>query len=212
MVDACEILMNEFPGLSIRRKITEMKREIEKGFKYDLIVASYVLSDITNDYERIVITTALWELLSDKGCLVLVDRGSSWGSFQIRSARQFILDSVLFDDDTEDIARILAPCPHHFECPAAGNTWCHFVQRAPRTIYPRDASTKRWHGNKGSKFSYVVVEKNGQDPNEQKQSLARMIRGPLLATRHVHLDLCTPSVSFKKTFRVLSYSHTTYWV
>lgn len=72
---------------------------------------------------------------------------------------------------------------------------------------PRESTPKRWHGQKGSKFSYVIMEKNGAT-QDQPQTLARMIRSPLLATRHVLLDLCTPegelerrSVTKGKTMR-----------
>uniref|UniRef100_K3WRH2 Ribosomal small subunit Rsm22 n=1 Tax=Globisporangium ultimum (strain ATCC 200006 / CBS 805.95 / DAOM BR144) TaxID=431595 RepID=K3WRH2_GLOUD len=193
MVDASEVILEGFPGLSVRRSISEMKREIEGGIKFDLIVLNYVLSEITNDYERVAVMSALWELLSDKGCMVVVDRGSPWGSHHVRSARQFILDSVA-EEEEEDTMKILAPCPHHFECPAAGSTWCHFVQRSPQVNRPREATPKRWHGQKGSKFSYVIMEKNSKAVADaaKKQPFARLIRSPLLATRHVHLDLCTP--------------------
>ncbi|GMF65529.1 unnamed protein product [Phytophthora lilii] len=115
MVDAAEVLLEGFPGLSVRRSISDLSRDIDAGNKYDLIVVSYVLSDITNDFERVATTSALWELLSENGCLVVVDRGSQWGSHNVRSARQFVLDSVAEDEDGKEGVRILAPCPHHFE-------------------------------------------------------------------------------------------------
>lgn len=205
MVDAAEVVLEGFPGLSVRRGLAEMRRELESGVKYDLIMANYVLSEITSDYERVAVMSALWELLSDKGCLVLVDRGSSWGSHQVRSARQFILDSVA-EEEGESV-KILAPCVHHFEvrpkrvrtltpdcltlgvllyslnrvvsvrqCPAAGGTWCHFVQRSPQVQRPREATPKRWNGQKGSKFSYVIMEKNGAEAADSKRRHARMIR------------------------------------
>lgn len=65
----------------------------------------------------------------------------------------------------------------HLQCPAAGGTWCHFVQRSPQVHRPREATPKRWHGQKGSKFSYVILEKNGaEDASAKKQRYARMIR------------------------------------
>jgi hypothetical protein len=65
---------------------------------------------------------------------------------------------------------------------------------------PREATTKRWHGQKGSKFSYMIMQKTRKGSDEdaaakKKKPIARLLRGPLLATRHVHLDLCTPEVS-----------------
>ncbi|RLN44937.1 hypothetical protein BBJ28_00017273 [Nothophytophthora sp. Chile5] len=189
MVDASEVLLEGFPGLGVRRSIADMTRDINAGNKYDLVVANYVLSEITNDFERVAVTSALWELLSDDGCLVIVDRGSPWGSHHVRSARQFVLDSVVEDKDGQEDTRILAP--------SAGSTWCHFVQRSPTVNRPREATTKRWDGQKGSKFSYVILQKTRKETGEdakadKKQPLARMLRSPLLATQHVHLDLCTP--------------------
>ncbi|KAE9040452.1 hypothetical protein PR003_g5391 [Phytophthora rubi] len=203
MVDAAEVLLGGFPGLSVRRSIADMSRDINAGNKYDLIVVSYVFSDITNDFERVATTSALWELLSENGCLVVVDRGSPWGSHHVRSARQFVLDSVKADEDGKEGARIIAPCPHHFECPAAGSTWCHFVQRSPVVNRPREATTKRWHGQKGSKFSYMIMQKTRKGSDEdaaanEKKPIARMMRGPLLATRHVYLDLCTPEGTIER--------------
>ncbi|CAH0473947.1 unnamed protein product [Peronospora belbahrii] len=197
MIDAAEVLLEDFPGLSMRRSIADMSRDIDAGIKYDLVVVSYAFSDITNDFERVAIISALWELLSENGCLIIVDRGSPWGSHQVRSARQFVLDSVAEDKDGGEGVRIIAPCPHHFECPVAGSMWCHFVQRSPVVNRPRDATTKRWHGQKGSKFSYVIMQKTFKGSDEEaaakkKKPIARMVRAPLLATRHVHLDLCTP--------------------
>ncbi|CAI5710408.1 unnamed protein product [Hyaloperonospora brassicae] len=197
MVDAAEVLLEDFAGLSVRRSIADLSREINAGTKYDLVVVSHVFSDITNDHERVAIMSALWELLGDNGCLVVVDRGSPWGSHHVRSARQFVLDFVANEEKHGDEGVcIVAPCPHHFECPAAGSTWCHFVQRSPVVSRPREATTKRWHGQKGSKFSYVIMQKTSGSGMEaaaaERMPIARMLRSPLLATRHVHLDLCTP--------------------
>lgn len=115
MVDAAEVVLEGFPGLSMRRNITDLSRDIDAGNKYDLVVVSYVFSDITNDFERVATTSALWELLSEDGCLVIVDRGSPWGSHHVRSARQFVLDLVAEDADGKEGVRIVAPCPHHDE-------------------------------------------------------------------------------------------------
>ncbi|KAI9911264.1 hypothetical protein PsorP6_009446 [Peronosclerospora sorghi] len=197
MVDAAEGMLLDFPGLSVRRSIAEMSKEMTSGYKYDLIVAGYVFSDITSDFERVATISALWELLRENGCLVIVDRGSPWGSHQVRSARQFLLDSVTGEENRREGVRVIAPCLHQFQCPAAGSTWCHFVQRAPVVNRPRVATSKRWHGQKGSKFSYIILQKTVKGSDEdtaakKSKPVARILRRPLLATRHVHLDLCTP--------------------
>ncbi|CEG36372.1 hypothetical protein F443_15726 [Plasmopara halstedii] len=203
MVDAAEVLLEDFPGLSVRRSIADLSRDIDAGNKFDLIVVGYVFSDMTNDYERVATTSALWELLSEDGCLVLVDRGSPWGSHHVRSARQFVLDSVARDENGWKQAHVVAPCPHQFECPAAGSTWCHFVQRSPVVHRPREVTTKRWHGQKGSKFSYLIMQKKrksseGNAISQTRHNFARMLRSPLFATRHVYLDLCTPTGNLER--------------
>nr|CCA19192.1 conserved hypothetical protein [Albugo laibachii Nc14] len=197
MTDAAQVLMEDFNGFSIRRSLDELRSEVLLNIKYDFIVMNYVLSEVTNDFERVKIMSVLWELLSENGYLVIVDRGSPWGSHQVRSARQFILDSV---NDSEDFSvRVVAPCPHNEKCPASKGTWCHFVQRSPVVLRPRDGTPRRWHGQKGSKFSYVVMKKGSLLSTSEaetnaslKASVARMIRGPLLTKRNVILDLCTP--------------------
>ncbi|ETV86268.1 hypothetical protein, variant [Aphanomyces astaci] len=210
MADAANVIMEGFRGLSFRKSLGEMKREIAKGKQYDLIMASFVLSDITNDIERIAIVSTLWSLLAENGRLVLVDRGNSWGSLQVRSARQFILDSlttnadevVVSDDATPRIqgGKVLGPCPHQKECPMKEGEWCHFVQRTPRVTQPRLPTTQRWAGYTSMKFSYVTIEKKASHNSETDVATrtelppARMTRGPLLSSRHVTLDLCHPEV------------------
>ncbi|CCI39860.1 unnamed protein product [Albugo candida] len=196
MTDAAQVVMEGFNGFSIRRSLDELRSEVLLNIKYDFIVLNYVLSEITTDFERVKIMSVLWELLSEDGYLVIVDRGSPWGSHQVRSARQFILDSV---NSTADFSvQVVAPCPHNEQCPARKGTWCHFVQRSPVVIRPRDGTARRWHNQKGSKFSYAVMKrspglcKSETEDSPSKASLARMIRAPLLAKRNVILDLCTP--------------------
>ncbi|RHY28819.1 hypothetical protein DYB32_005677 [Aphanomyces invadans] len=77
MMDAAAVVMEGFRGLSFRKSLSEMKREIVKGKQYDLIVVSFVLSDITNDFERIAVMSTLWSLLAENGRLVIVDRGGT---------------------------------------------------------------------------------------------------------------------------------------
>lgn len=63
-----------------------------------------------------------------------------------------------------------------WQCPMGGSTWCHFVQRAPKVQLPRVATAKRWHGQKGVKFSYVVLQKTSGAQQQEKGKLARLVR------------------------------------
>ncbi|OQS06464.1 hypothetical protein THRCLA_01485, partial [Thraustotheca clavata] len=204
MVDAAQVILEGFKGLSFRKNLAEMKRDIEKGKTYDLITLSFVLSDITNDLERIAIVSTLWSLLAENGRLIIVDRGNSWGSLQVRSARQFILDSLTTNQDqviaSDDAiphiqgGKILGPCPHHKECPMKEGEWCHFVQRTPQVSQPRLPTPQRWTGHHSMKFSYVTFEKKASHSSlTTTSSHARLTRGPLMSTRQVTLDLCHPN-------------------
>ncbi|OQR86146.1 hypothetical protein ACHHYP_10953 [Achlya hypogyna] len=210
MIDAAQVVMEGFRGLSFRKSLAEMKRDIEKGKTYDLITLSFVLSDITNDVERIAIVSTLWSLLAEGGRLVIVDRGNSWGSLQVRSARQFILDSlttnqeeVIASDDAVPVVeggRILGPCPHSKECPMKEGEWCHFVQRTPQVAQPRLPTPQRWTGYHSMKFSYVTFEKKASSNSavDDTEAHARLTRGPLTSTRQVTLDLCHPNGTLER--------------
>jgi ribosomal protein RSM22 (predicted rRNA methylase) len=234
MLGAAQSVLEGFPGLSFRKTLAEMKRDIEKGRTYDLILLSYVLSELMNDMERIAVVSTLWNILADGGRMVIVDRGNSWGSLQVRSARQFILDSLTTNQDDVLAAdsdslepphieggRLLGPCPHQNECPMKEGEWCHFVQRTPRVIQPRLPTAQRWAGYQSIKFSYVTFEKRKSHNSrvEEPNTLARLTRGPLLSTRQVILDICHPngkterrSVTKGKAFRdVYRHARKAHW-
>ncbi|KAI9906923.1 hypothetical protein PsorP6_004194 [Peronosclerospora sorghi] len=118
-----------------------------RGYQFRLKIrphcGDYVFSDITSDFKHVVTISALWKLLRENECLVIAYSGSLWGSHHVRSARQFLLDSVTGDESTCVLL-------HHVRinfryCLVAGSTWCHFVQRAPVVNRPRMATSKRWH-------------------------------------------------------------------
>lgn len=122
MVDVAALTLAEFPNVSIRRSLAEMKHEFTKNIQYDLVLSSFVLSELPSEYQRVAATSACWKLVRPGGVLVLVDRGSGWGSFNVRSARQLILDS-------KTKATVVAPCTHAHVCPMEEGNFCHFLQR-----------------------------------------------------------------------------------
>jgi len=84
----------------------------ERG-KFDLVVLGYVLQEVPSARQRQMIVEALWHRLRDDGVLVLVEPGSPKGFRFVHSFREW----VLAKDRSE--ASIIAPCPHHLECPMA---------------------------------------------------------------------------------------------
>jgi ribosomal protein RSM22 (predicted rRNA methylase) len=63
---------------------------------------------------------ALWSRVKDNGVLVLVEPGSPKGYRFVMSFRDWVI--------SKKEASIIAPCPHHKQCPMAANpeSWCHF--------------------------------------------------------------------------------------
>ena len=57
---------------------------------------------------------ALWQRLNENGIIIVVEPGSPKGFRFVHSFREWIINSK---SRTE--ANIVAPCPHHLECPMA---------------------------------------------------------------------------------------------
>jgi len=61
--------------------------------RFDLVVSSFTLTELTNDPTRRAAVQLLFELLDVGGVLVIVEPGNPFGSHTTRTARQFILDN-----------------------------------------------------------------------------------------------------------------------
>jgi ribosomal protein RSM22 (predicted rRNA methylase) len=112
--------------------------------KADLVVASYVLSELPE--EKIATVAAdLWK--STDAALALIEPGTPAGFARIRAARGALIAAG---------AHIAAPCTHDAACPMSGNDWCHFSQRLPRSrdhMLLKDAHVPF----EDERYSYVVV-------------------------------------------------------
>jgi ribosomal protein RSM22 (predicted rRNA methylase) len=95
----------------------------EKG-KFDIVIVGYVLQEITSARGRQLVIDALWQRVKDGGVLIIVEPGSPKGFRYINDFRNWIIAK----DRSE--ACIVAPCPHHGNCPMAKNPdlWCNFSQ------------------------------------------------------------------------------------
>jgi ribosomal protein RSM22 (predicted rRNA methylase) len=89
--------------------------------KADLVVASYVLVELTQDRAGPV-ALDLWQSANDT--LALIEPGTPAGFERIRAARTALISSG---------AHMLAPCTHDADCPLTTNDWCHFSQRLGRS-------------------------------------------------------------------------------
>ena len=87
----------------------------------ELVVASYALAEIAPGRQASTIDE-LWTACS--GVLALVEPGTPAGYARILAARGALIAAG---------ANLLAPCPHAAPCPLAGEDWCHFSVRLPRS-------------------------------------------------------------------------------
>ena len=94
MIDAGKIMTRSIiPNATFwNRNADILQRALNKNERYDLIVASYTLTELQTDAARKAATQMLFELLDVNGVLVLLEAGSPFGSHTVRTARQFILD------------------------------------------------------------------------------------------------------------------------
>jgi ribosomal protein RSM22 (predicted rRNA methylase) len=139
--------------------------------KSDLVVASYVLAELP---EASAGATArhLWE--SAGRALVLVEPGTPAGFARIRAARAALIEAG---------AHVAAPCTHDNVCPMAGNDWCHFSQRLPRS---RDHMQAKGANVpfEDERYSYLVVAR------DKVAKGARILAPPLETKPGLTFKLC----------------------
>jgi len=154
-------------------------QKIQSGMspKFDLSVASFVLSEMSNDFDRQNAVDLLFESLNVGGVCVLIDRGNPIGSHAIRTARQYLLDknskraagagggkdkpfpSSSSSSLSKSYASVIAPCTHDKECPLHPGKWCSFTLSQASSLI-----------GKTHKYSYVILQKcqiiHDEDDNE----------------------------------------------
>lgn len=142
----------------------------------DLVACSYALAEIAPDRQAAVVAE-LWSAC--EGLLALVEPGTPAGFARLRAARQALIAAG---------AEILAPCPHEQACPIAGEDWCHFSVRLPRSRDHRLA--------KGAEvpfedepYAYLLAAR----PGVGAPAAARVLAPPRTAKPGVDLKLCTPA-------------------
>ncbi len=146
---------------------------------HDLVVISYAAGELR---DPMPLFASAWKLA--RAALLLIEPGTPRGFETILRAREWLIAQ----GGAGAPARVLAPCPHHNECPlAAVGDWCHFAVRLERTALHRRLKTAEL-GYEDEKFSYLVAAKDAVTP-----AAARIVRHPLKHAGHVQLTLCTPA-------------------
>jgi ribosomal protein RSM22 (predicted rRNA methylase) len=143
----------------------------------DLVIASYALAEIPADKQGLTIA-ALWA--ATDGLLALIEPGTPAGYARILTARDGLIAAG---------AAILAPCPHHAACPLAGEDWCHFVQRLPRSRDHRLAKGAEVNFE-DEKFIYLLAARPSV---AARARTARVLAPPRAGKPAIALKLCKPS-------------------
>lgn len=174
--------------------------------KHDLSVASYVLSELPSS-ERLDHVRQLWDHTQEGGLMVLVEPGTPLGFEILLNVRESLLKGA------HAAAKVVAPCPHHHACPMPADSWCHFsqrLQRIPVQVRSKKDASKNWEDEK---FSYLVLEKEHREPQQQKQHLQadetwdRIVHQPQKKGRHVIFSVCSRSSGNMETHIVAKGTH-----
>ncbi len=142
--------------------------------KYDLVVASYSLGELSV-VERKQVLLSAWGACD--GLLAVVEPGTRRGFEAIAEIRDWLIGAG---------ATLAAPCPHALECPmkAAGD-WCHFSVRVERSADHRRLKEGEL-AYEDEKFSYVIGSRL-----PARTPAARIVRHPMRYSGYTRLKLCT---------------------
>jgi ribosomal protein RSM22 (predicted rRNA methylase) len=165
-----EMLFAIEPNMYMRKLGKYMSKDIEqfswgesihetnflgKNKKFDFINCSFVLEEVSSPEERKLIIETLFERTSDNGFITIVLPGSPMGFRFLNDIREMVIKKERSE------LNIIAPCPHHLECPLARNarTWCRFEQSWPR--YPTNILPKLSNEQTliNSRFCYLTIKK-----------------------------------------------------
>lgn len=141
--------------------------------KADLVLASYVLAELPLA-QMAPAADLLWRAAGR--VLVLVEPGTPQGFRRLRLIRNHLLTLG---------ADVVAPCTHAAACPMAGDDWCHFKVRLPRSrahMHAKGAVVPF----EDEAFSYLVLAKQAV-----AHHWARAIAPPEVSKIGVRLRLCS---------------------
>ncbi|MFN7927280.1 MAG: small ribosomal subunit Rsm22 family protein [Blastocatellia bacterium] len=141
---------------------------------HDLVIASYSLGELLPEWRDDLLRKA-WEAASK--AIVLVEPGTTKSFALLREIRASFL---------EQGGQLIAPCPHHAECPLSKSDWCHFAARVERTALHRKLK-EGLLSFEDEKYSYLAIAKGSVT-----RATARVLRRPNIKTGFVAIKICTP--------------------
>eukprot|EP00276_Gloeochaete_wittrockiana_P022136 CAMPEP_0184362812 /NCGR_PEP_ID=MMETSP1089-20130417/136636_1 /TAXON_ID=38269 ORGANISM="Gloeochaete wittrockiana, Strain SAG46.84" /NCGR_SAMPLE_ID=MMETSP1089 /ASSEMBLY_ACC=CAM_ASM_000445 /LENGTH=307 /DNA_ID=CAMNT_0026703053 /DNA_START=35 /DNA_END=955 /DNA_ORIENTATION=+ len=141
-------------------ELKKMERSEDGGGEvqqYDLVIAAYLLGELTHQKSRKAAIRSLWRRTRD--VLVIIEPGRSDGYHRILETRGVLAAA--------GDGYIVAPCAGEGPCPLSiTGSFCHFFQRVNRT--PLQKWVKSLDGAflpyEDEKFSYVVFRRGVRPP------------------------------------------------
>ncbi len=161
------------PALQSARWIDRNITKENLGVTADLVVASYVLNELSEE-NRLKAARSLWNTAGQM--LLIVEPGTPAGYAHLREIRSLLL---------KEGAHMAAPCPHENACPLPEDDWCHFTCRVARSRLH-----KQLKGGdapyEDEKFCYLALTRQKCAP-----ASARILRHPRIDPGKISLSLCT---------------------
>lgn len=147
---------------------------------HDLTLLSYVVGELPIEAACKLVET-VWKATGQ--VMAIIEPGTPHGFKRIIAFRTLLLQLG---------ANLVAPCPHHRECPMKGDDWCHFAVRLERSAVHREVKDVSM-GFEDEKYSYIVAAKT-----PVKLPEARVLRHPQRHSGHIDFVLCGQSGLEKK--------------
>lgn len=169
--------------IDVFKKLTEYENIIHENIlnfvneeKFDLVLSSYVLSEMT-EFDRVNAVCKLFNL--SKKYVLLVDAGTP-----------LIYDQYMKIKDIckEYGFKVIAPCKNEM-CPLK-NDYCQFYARVERSSVHKLAKDAV-QSYEDEKYFYLLFEKIESDSEKiDHEDLARVIRRPIIKKNLVELKIC----------------------
>jgi len=177
------------PGLYIRKSLP-----IASESTYDLVTASYSLSEIQSWEQRIKLLKFLWQK-TDR-YLVLIENGNIFGHQLIQEARSLLAKNEFgFGDNARRIKKrvkvgaVVAPCPHKLQCPLVDTkTSCTFIQK-----YNSPNFAGRFNDSQKCVFTYLILDKLNDRSRDHIKTWPRLLSPPKKLKNCISCKLCTVS-------------------
>lgn len=141
--------------------------------RHDAVVACYALNELPSNTLASV-AQHLWGLCAQ--VLVIIEPGTPLGFEVVRRVRDIVLGQG---------GHVIAPCTHDLPCPMQDRDWCHTALRVQRSELHRRIKGAAL-SFEDEKYSYVAMSRVPLGAH----AFGRIVRKPIQAKGHVHLDIC----------------------